>query len=157
MSRLRHPRNDSIVVSLAGPATNVVLVACRLAFRYAAAHRLFVSSPTPSATRSCSWSALANLTLGFFNLLPLPPLDGSVLVERSSRRASAALPPAPPLGGSACSSRFLRVSATRYVADPPVQRFELHPVVRPVSVLSGLLSAALAAAAPTWRGLAVRR
>jgi len=83
LSRLRHPRNDSIWVSLAGPGTNGVLfVACGLAFRYAADHRLFGASSGALGYEILFVAALANLTLGFFNLLPLPPLDGSVLIER---------------------------------------------------------------------------
>ncbi len=86
VSRLRHPRNDSIWVSLAGPFTNVALfVIAALVFRYSFAHGLFVS-PTdttiPLAYEVLLEAGLANLTLAFFNLLPIPPLDGSVLIER---------------------------------------------------------------------------
>ena len=35
-----------------------------------------------SASRSCSRSRCVNLFLGLFNLLPIPPLDGSALIER---------------------------------------------------------------------------
>ena len=35
-----------------------------------------------SASRSCSSFAVVNLFLGLFNLLPIPPLDGSSLIER---------------------------------------------------------------------------
>jgi len=83
LARLRHPRNDSIWVSLAGPFTNGILfVACGLAFRYSADHRLFGVSSGGLGYQVLYVAALANLTLGFFNLLPLPPLDGSVLIER---------------------------------------------------------------------------
>ncbi len=86
VSRLRHPRNDSIWVSLAGPFTNVALFAiAALIFRFFFAHGLFVS-PTdttiPLAYEVLFEAGLANLTLAFFNLLPIPPLDGSVLIER---------------------------------------------------------------------------
>jgi Zn-dependent protease len=87
VSRLRHPRNDSVWVSLAGPITNAVLfVGCALAFRYLYAHHAFVS-PDPTANIPLTYqilfeASLANLTLGVFNLLPIPPLDGSVLIER---------------------------------------------------------------------------
>jgi Zn-dependent protease len=86
VSRLRHPRNDSIWVSLAGPFTNGLLfAACALAFRFFLAHHLFIS-PTdttiPLVYQILFEASLANMTLGFFNLLPIPPLDGSVLIER---------------------------------------------------------------------------
>ena len=86
VSRLRHPRNDSVWVSLAGPFTNAVLfVGCALAFRYLSAHNTFVSpgsNTLPLTYQILFEASLANLTLGVFNLLPIPPLDGSVLIER---------------------------------------------------------------------------
>jgi len=86
VSRLRHPRNQSVLVSLAGPATNALLfAACALVFRYLLAHRLFLSttqSTMPLGYEVLFTAALANMTLCFFNLLPIPPLDGSAVVER---------------------------------------------------------------------------
>ena len=86
MARLRHPRNGSIWVSLAGPATNAALVVvCGLLFRYFLHHDLFLpagATAYPLAYQVLIDAGLANITLCFFNLLPLPPLDGSVLIER---------------------------------------------------------------------------
>ncbi|HTT87259.1 MAG TPA: site-2 protease family protein [Acidimicrobiales bacterium] len=86
MSRLRHPRNGSIWVSLAGPATNaLLLVVCGLLFRYWLHHNLFLppgATTYPLAYQVLIYGGLANITLCVFNLLPIPPLDGSVLIER---------------------------------------------------------------------------
>lgn len=86
VSRLRHPRNDSVWVSLAGPFTNAILfVICGLVFRYSLAHSLFLSPTSnsyPLGYKILLIGGLANITIGFFNLIPIPPLDGSVLVER---------------------------------------------------------------------------
>jgi Zn-dependent protease len=86
VGRLRRPRNGSVWVSLAGPATNAVLfVAAALAFRYLLAHQLFLS-PTatelPVGYEFLLTAGLANITIGVFNLIPIPPLDGSAVIER---------------------------------------------------------------------------
>ena len=86
VSRLRRPRNGSVLVSIAGPVTNGLLfAACALAFRYAVAHRLFLSATAttlPLGYEILLAAGLANVTLGVFNLIPIPPLDGSAIVER---------------------------------------------------------------------------
>lgn len=86
VSRLRRPRNESVLVSLAGPFTNGVLfVGCALAFRYLAAHSVGLSPSTtaiPFGYEILLAGGLANITVGVFNLIPLPPLDGSALLER---------------------------------------------------------------------------
>lgn len=84
---LRSPRRDMLYVSLAGPGTNFLLAGIS-AF---AARRVFSAFDASSAT---SWDdlslpvvflftfAVVNVFLGVFNLLPIPPLDGSALIER---------------------------------------------------------------------------
>ena len=73
--QLRHPRNHSLLVSLAGPATNFALVGvATLIWR--------VAQPDGDAGRFVIFLGYANLLLALFNLLPLPPLDGSAIVER---------------------------------------------------------------------------
>lgn len=87
-SRLRHPRRDIILVSLAGPTTNLLLmaaaaVAARAIYRSSIGLAGTISSPTPSLVLEIVFDfALVNLLLGLFNLLPVPPLDGSALLER---------------------------------------------------------------------------
>ena len=86
VSRLRHPRNESVLVSLVGPAVNIVLaVICGLAYKS------FVSvadRPLPLFDTGPIWVQLlfiggyVNLILAAFNLIPLPPLDGSAVLER---------------------------------------------------------------------------
>ena len=81
-SRLRSPRNQGVLVSLAGPATNVVLAAI------AAVVFIKVIRPTLPFGALPFWPevvylfGLANVGLAIFNMIPLPPLDGSVLFER---------------------------------------------------------------------------
>jgi Zn-dependent protease len=78
LRRLRSPRNQGVLVSLAGPATNLVLAALGAV--------LFI---VLGAANSADWWALTlfylgftNLVLAVVNMIPIPPLDGSVLLER---------------------------------------------------------------------------
>ena len=86
--RLHKPRRDMLYVSLAGPGHQLPAHGrcgarrakrCSIRRRCRRASR---SSTCRSACGSCSTFALVNLFLGLFNLLPIPPLDGSSLIER---------------------------------------------------------------------------
>ncbi len=88
-AQLRHPRRDMVFVSLAGPITNLSLMAvAALGARaiYAGGGSLpgaiDASSTSYLALQIVFAFALVNLLLGLFNLLPIPPLDGSALLER---------------------------------------------------------------------------
>jgi Zn-dependent protease len=77
---LDNPRRDSVYVSLAGPAANIVL-ATLLGFAY----RMLVSSGMardmhPYLAAFFQLSVIINLGLSFFNLIPVPPLDGSKIL-----------------------------------------------------------------------------
>ena len=69
--RLRNPRQQALLVSLAGPVTNL-----GLAF---IASAIYVAGPRNDWTRA---AIVVNVILAAFNLLPIPPLDGSAVVER---------------------------------------------------------------------------
>ena len=75
--RLRDPRNQSLLVSLAGPATNLVLVAVATV-----AFRVWRPSPFTTAGEVVLSLGYINVVLAIFNMIPLPPLDGSAIVER---------------------------------------------------------------------------
>ena len=86
--RLRHPRRDIIIVSLAGPTTNLLLMAAaalvaRALYRGGGVLPGTISQSTSDVLIEIAfYFALVNLLLGLFNLLPIPPLDGSALLER---------------------------------------------------------------------------
>jgi Zn-dependent protease len=87
--KLRNPRQHSLYVSLAGPATNLTLAAASvvvLRLGYRDVVRLAAQLQAPEllsgAARFLFWLALVNVILAVFNLLPIPPLDGSALIER---------------------------------------------------------------------------
>jgi Zn-dependent protease len=82
-ARLRDPVNDTVKVAMAGPASNVLL-----AILFSGIVRLAPAAgpTTPAALAVIGPMALAgviwNASLAFFNLLPIPPLDGSWLLMR---------------------------------------------------------------------------
>ena len=81
---LRHRRRDDILVSLAGPVMNLILAVVALAVARAAAAA--GSSPVADAVAG-GFTRMAGLSvlLCFFNLLPIPPLDGSRVVWNAFR------------------------------------------------------------------------
>ena len=86
--RLRDPRNDPVKVALAGPAANGLL-----ALAFAAMARLVpatvAAGPGAALLAPLRDMALAgvvwNCALGLFNLIPVPPLDGSAVLMRFLR------------------------------------------------------------------------
>ncbi|MBM6906908.1 MULTISPECIES: site-2 protease family protein [Collinsella] len=83
LGNLKHPKRDEVIVSLAGPVSNIVLAVAFALLLHGVAGLSF----TPSTARALYAAAtflqlavLCNLSLAFFNLIPLPPLDGSSLV-----------------------------------------------------------------------------
>jgi Zn-dependent protease len=77
----RHPRRGILTVSLAGPASNIVLAAISgLALRVVAASATHLSLASPLVVILVSL-AMVNLYLAFFNLIPIPPLDGAGVVS----------------------------------------------------------------------------
>src|SRR5205807_1943192 len=84
--KLRDPRQHSLYVSLAGPATNItiaVVAAILLRFDFRTdLLRAASATDLPLVPRVLFWLGFVNVILAVFNLLPIPPLDGSAFVER---------------------------------------------------------------------------
>lgn len=81
-SRLGNPRRDHLLVSLAGPGSNLVLGVLLLVVA-----RVLVAS-TDNYTETMTMAlglifigAQLNVGLCFFNLIPIPPLDGGHILE----------------------------------------------------------------------------
>lgn len=74
--RFRDPVRDMMRVALAGPVANLIL-----AVAFAAIFRAFGPALGPVWTRFLFLGVWLNVALAFFNLLPIPPLDGSRIVS----------------------------------------------------------------------------
>jgi len=73
-SKLRGGLNGLALVSLAGPASNVVMAVILAAVAVAAA------GPAPALARFAEHGVMLSLYLAILNMLPIPPLDGSKLL-----------------------------------------------------------------------------
>jgi Zn-dependent protease len=98
--RMRHPRNHAVLVSLAGPATNLALAGLSIlllrdvrpagtaaSVSFAVAH-FGIGPPLPVVDRFLYLLGFVNVTLAVFNALPIPPLDGSAVVARLLPRSA---------------------------------------------------------------------
>ena len=72
----RNPRMDDIMVTLAGPWMNLLLAIVIMALA-----RVGYAAHSHSLVEVCFSLARLSLLLCFFNLLPIPPLDGSQVVR----------------------------------------------------------------------------
>ncbi len=98
-ARLRKPRQQMLFVSLAGPATNFLLAAIGAAVAHLLFRQLDPGLRVALANLPSRYSilnalsdlpiglviaysfAFVNMFLGLFNLIPIPPLDGSGIFE----------------------------------------------------------------------------
>jgi Zn-dependent protease len=101
LNRLRHPRNQAVLVGLAGPFSNALVAAVA----GLGVHLIMASHPKDVYPIAVSivglntsyvghvdalywlgtvlgFLGLVNIFIGAFNLIPIPPLDGSALLER---------------------------------------------------------------------------
>lgn len=87
VSRLRDVRNHSFLVSMAGPATNIALSilsigVCRLTGATMSDINQLSYGTWTEVAYFFAIFGLINISLAIFNLLPIPPLDGSAIIER---------------------------------------------------------------------------
>lgn len=71
---LRNPRKDMLWIALAGPVSNIILAFILVG--------VFTHMPsggvlTDTLRQMIRYGIIINLALAFFNMLPIPPLDGS--------------------------------------------------------------------------------
>jgi Zn-dependent protease len=81
-SNLRDRRNSEVVVALAGPASNLVM-ALLAAFVFRVLDATGIGEQLPFlVTEVLFYFVLFNILLAIFNMIPIPPLDGSTLLWR---------------------------------------------------------------------------
>jgi Zn-dependent protease len=72
LRNLRHPRRDFMIVAAAGPISNILQ-----AVVYAIVLQLVTDPQAPGLlAQALRLAVFVNLLLAFFNLIPVPPLDG---------------------------------------------------------------------------------
>jgi len=76
---LQNPRVDDILVTMAGPAMNLILAVALVGL--ARVGLMFHQEPMAGV---CLQYATLSLLLCFFNLIPIPPLDGSHILRNLS-------------------------------------------------------------------------
>lgn len=83
--RLRNERRDEVIVAFAGPATNILqavvgAAACHVFWKLGA-ESILTGGAFFWVYLVCSTYVYVNCSLAFFNLIPLPPLDGSSIIS----------------------------------------------------------------------------
>lgn len=83
LNNLKHPKRDELLVALAGPLSNVLLALAGALIGYVLLP-LFAEQAAMSLLYFLfsffMTFIVVNLSLAFFNLIPLPPLDGSSIL-----------------------------------------------------------------------------
>ena len=130
----RNPRRDLLIVSAAGPAANLVLAFISgLIFRM-----MFSPEFQPLANTEgiiyymLYMSVRINIVLAFFNLIPLPPLDGSKIMAGMLRGQAAYKYAQLERYGPII---FIAVIAGGYLLNIPILWWFLKPFVKVFSIL----------------------
>ncbi len=81
IARTRNPRSANLLISAAGPASNLILAAC-----FGVLFSALSTAEAPGLLhvllfQLALYSVFINVILALFNLLPIPPLDGFGVLE----------------------------------------------------------------------------
>jgi len=145
--RLRNPRYGMMAVAAAGPGTNIVL-----ALLGAVALGVVAGLLSVPPTGALEWMIVAlnyfiliNIFLAFFNLLPIPPFDGSHILEGLLPRSWAAgYEKLRPLGMIlfvmliAATWAFPQWGLIERIVLPPVEWLREHVMAFAVTIAQGV-------------------
>lgn len=80
MRNFRHPKRDMAITALAGPVSNLLLATAALGVGSLVYHLAPDSRVTAYVVYFFLYMAVLSVGLGIFNLIPIPPLDGSKIL-----------------------------------------------------------------------------
>lgn len=81
LGNLKHPKRGELLISLAGPASNIVLACLGALLLSGVVNGSVWATAAGSIVAEFALTFIfVNLSLAFFNLIPLPPLDGSSIL-----------------------------------------------------------------------------
>lgn len=132
-----HPRRDDIIVSGAGIAANFTLgVVCALVLRFFGTQLAGIAEVGETLFSLVWVGSLVNFALAIFNLLPIPPLDGSHILENLL-----------PAGAAIRFAEFRRhgvfvlllfVLANRFIGEALGFSLLGYPIFRLMEIFSGM-------------------
>ena len=122
ISRLRHHRRDFMIVAAAGPVSNLLQ-----AFIIAGVFRmLYDPSASDLLPAILKYAVTTNLILAFFNLIPIPPLDGgNVLAGLVPENAARVIDQVRQFGFIALYALMLSGILTELIMPPTVFFYRL--------------------------------
>ena len=77
LRKLKNPKVDFALIAAAGPLSNIALAFVLILISTALMLNVAVTGAMSSVLRFLQMTAILNLMLAFFNMIPVPPFDGS--------------------------------------------------------------------------------
>lgn len=131
LGRTRNPRRANLLVSAAGPASNLVLATLFAGTVFVLRGHLRGGGPIALVAFWFGvYSVLVNVVLAVFNILPIPPLDGFGVLESLLPRALAPLATTMRRFGMPLLLLLILSGALREILGP-AQRIVVHALLGP--------------------------
>ena len=82
-NQLNHPDNDMVKVAVAGPLSNITLaIVCSAAIKLVVGLAPAMVQEAPWVIQLLGYGVMINIVLAVFNMIPIPPMDGSQVLYR---------------------------------------------------------------------------